>query len=268
MRVRDGVGNPDLFWADVHVKLQYLLGTPRLIPGVQATTYMMDALAFLTTCSDDHFLDFIEFALAAYRHLRSEEKVVEDLNQFLRVDDLPYAVTGYVWDQRVEATPFLGGTEHVVHTLVALPQVILMDSQATYALAVEPALTLLKRPEFVVPNTEFLEALADYKRGEYGDCLTKCNSAFESVMKVICNKNKWAYSPSDTASDLLKIVFGKKPTLEPFLKTPLLVVPTMRNTTSPSHGGGATPRKVLPNRAEYALTATAGAILLLVSECA
>src|SRR4029450_5031974 len=30
----------------------------------------------------------------------------------------------------------------------------------------------------------FLNALEDYRKGDYGDCLTKCTSAFESALKI------------------------------------------------------------------------------------
>ncbi len=270
IRLRDALGdsyNADLFWGEVHKKLQYLHGRPRLFQGATTTSPMMDAIAFLMDCSDGHFLDFIELALEHWR-FNSSEQVVTDFNQFLRVDDLPYAVTDYVWTETFEPVPSLGGAPRKGTRLTAYPQVIVRGSQATHALAVEPALTLLKRTEFKTANAEFLEALADYRKGDHGDCLTKCGSAFESVLKIVCDRNGWPFDQKDTASVLLSTVFSHKPSLEPFLKEPLTIVATLRNRLSTAHGAGTTPKTVSSNRAEYTINATAAAILLLVSECA
>ena len=75
------------------------------------------------------------------------------------------------------------------------------------------------------------------------------------------------HDQKDTADVLLKTVLSHKATLETFLKEPLIIVATLRNRLSKSHGAGTAPKKVPPNRAEYAINATAAAILLLVSEC-
>src|SRR6266487_2507827 len=249
MAVRDALGDGDRaieFWAEVHKKLQYLHGTPRLSPG-NPRTPVMDAVAFLLTCSDSNFLDFIEYAFESYWHLGTAEKVLGAVNQFLRVDDLPYAVTDYVWMDTMEE--MMGGRQRKGRRLSAYPQVIVRGSQVTHALAIEPALTLLKHPDFVAANAEFLDGLTDYRKGDHGDCLTKCGSAFESVLKVICARNQWPYDQKDTADPLLQTVFSRKPTLETFFKEPLMIVATLRNRLSKSHGGGTTPKKVPPNRA-------------------
>jgi hypothetical protein len=49
-------------------------------------------------------------------------------------------------------------------------------------------------------------------------------------------------------------------------ETPLLLIATLRNRISSAHGGGATPRQVERHIAQYAITATAAAIVLLVHE--
>src|SRR5213078_4510253 len=154
----------------------------------------------LLACSDGNFLDFVEYALESYWYLDSAEKVVSDFNQFLHVDDLPYAITDYVWIDTMEV--MMGGTQRKGRRLTAYPQVIARGSQVTHALAIEPALTLLKHPDFVAANAEFLDGLADYRKGDHGDCLTKCGSAFESVLKVICARNGWPYDQKHAADAL------------------------------------------------------------------
>jgi hypothetical protein len=262
MRCRDLFAHaPIEFWTEIQSKLAYLHGRLKLA-NAQTGTAADDALEFLHDCSDAHFLDFLEyiFRTDAHFHASSKGNLVEDFNEFLKHDDLPYAITDFVWT-RGTSTHF--GRERETTTLIGYPQVIRKDSEVIYQSAIRPTLQLLSHPDFVVANKEFMEALEDYRKADYGDCLTKCGSAFESVLKVICVRNKWPYSASDTASPLLKTVVSRSG-LEPFFEQPLVLVATMRNKLSKSHGGGPTPRDVTEAKAEYAINATAAAILLLV----
>ncbi len=265
MALRDALGERwDAFWVEIHKKLAYLHGKPRLSAG-NAPNAMSDVMNFIMNCPDGQFFDFVELALTS-GVLGTQDGLVKVINQFFRVDDLAYAVTDYVWTEEIETN--IHGGKRRVRSLTAYPQVIFRGSQVTHALAIEPTLTLLKHPDFVSANAEFLNALTDYRKGDHGDCLTKCGSAFESVLKVICSRNTWPYDPQkDTAVVLLETVFDHQTTLEPFLKEPLKIVATLRNRLSTAHGGGTTPRKVPPNKAEYTMNATAAAILLVVSEC-
>jgi len=251
-------------WASVHAKLTYAQGRPRLTDKY-TPDLMTDAVAFLTTCSDEHFLDFLEYMFETADTFLSndtEQALVKDINRFLLVDDLPYAVTDYIWQVSTVKPQF--GAERTIFRLTAYPQVIRRDSQVTHSYAVGPALNLLAESAFRSANKEFLEALEDYRKSDFGDCLTKCGSAFESTLKIICARNKWASDQTDTASTLLETVFSNSSKLEPFLKAPLILVATLRNRLSKSHGSGTELRDVTHEKAEYAINATAAAILLLV----
>jgi Domain of unknown function (DUF7014)/Abortive infection C-terminus len=146
------------------------------------------------------------------------------------------------------------------------PEVIVRTNQASYALAVEPAIQLLADPRFEAANLEFLGALEDYRKGRYGDCLTKCGSALESTMKLICRHKGWPYNENATAAPLLNVIRTRSG-LESFFVQPILNIATLRNRFSTAHGGGTTPRSVPAHKARYAINATASAILLLVEEC-
>ena len=63
-----------------------------------------------------------------------------------------------------------------------------MDDEVTHTEAVMPALTVLADPAYRAANDEFRKALEDL-RGDFEDCLVKCGSGFESVLKVLCQKN-------------------------------------------------------------------------------
>lgn len=264
MRCRDLFGHDSIeFWTEIQSKLAYLHGRVKLT-SVQTLTAADDALEFLHDCSDVHFLDFLEyiFRTQAHFHASSRGNLVNDFNEFLKHDDLPYAITDFVW---TTGTGTYFGSERETTTLTGYPQVIRKDSEAIYQSAIQPALQLLRHSDFVAVNKEFLEALDDYRKADYGDCLTKCGSAFESVLKVICVRKKWPYNASDTASPLLKTVVSRSG-MESFFEQPLVLVATIRNKLSKSHGAGLTPRDVTEAKAEYAINATAAAILLLVKE--
>jgi hypothetical protein len=136
----------------------------------------------------------------------------------------------------------------------------------TYAEAVAPALSVLSAPHFEAANLEFRDALDEYRKGHYGDSVTKCCSAFESVLKVLCTRNRLVFdAQKDTASRLLEIVLNHS-SLDGFFSQPLMLIATMRNRLSSAHGGGTTVRAVHRHVAQYALTSTAAAVVLLVHD--
>ncbi len=248
------------FWDEIHRVLTYLHGTPTLCQWKTTPRKADDVVQFLESCNDSHFLDFLEcaFKLDIVRYSPHGNTLVADFNEFLKQDDLPYAVTDFVWETRVN------GYSHSM-MLIASPQVIRKDSEVLYQTAIQPTLKLLQEPNFASANKEFLNALEDFRKGDFGDCLIKCGSAFESVLKIICARKKWNHGATDTASPLLKTVVGNSG-MESFFTEPLTLVATMRNRLSTAHGAGLSNRDVTEAKAEYSINATAAAILLVVKE--
>ena len=78
-------------------------------------------------------------------------------------------------------------------------QIIRVDSQLIHNAVVKPALLLLRSDHLKGANSEFLSAHKHYREQEYKECLNDCLKAFESVMKGICEKRKWAYDHGDAA---------------------------------------------------------------------
>jgi hypothetical protein len=269
MRCRDTFGPAGFlqdFWAEMHTKLAYLHGTPSLSPAASRRDVVEDLLDFLGQCSDDHFLDFVEFIFQAecIYTIAHKDRLVEDIDEFFRVDDLPYALTGFVWtSSKVKQW----GQEYDGMTLTSVPQVIRKDSEHIHSAVVTPVLELLRETRFATANVEFLAALSDYRHGRFGDALTKISSSFESVLKVICASKGWPHKASDTAAPLIGTVV-KQAGLETFFEQPLMLIATMRNRLSTAHGGGTETRTVSAARAEYAINASAAAILFLVRETA
>lgn len=245
----------------LHGRLTYLVGRAHLTEK-QGRTREMDALEFLGNCSDAHFLDAIEYVVHSdagqLMHGRQNE-VVRRLNEFFDIDDLPYHVTEPVWE-RWEETRYGNTTE--LMRLREESRVIPKDSQVMHETAIEPALQLLRKPAFLNANAEFMAALEDYRHGKFGDCVTKCNSSYESVMKVICGQKGFGYVQGDTTSKLLKTIMSKTE-LDTFWEQPLLIVGTLRNRLSTSHGAGEVAKVVPEHVAKYALNITASAMVFL-----
>lgn len=271
MLCRDEFVNPQTgdhrikFWAEIHHRLTYLHGKPQLSPQPPDDSPMGDALSFLFQCKDEHFLDFVEYIFKVeqlWRAKSSPQDIVSYINEFLLLDDLPYYLTDYLTETKEEDWH---GTKRRVTSVVGFPQVIRRDHGLIHNQAIAPVLALLKDPRFKSANHEFLEALNDYRKGDYGDCLTKCGSSLESAMKIICNIKDWTFQESQTAGPLLKVIIDNSG-IHPFFEQPLLIIATIRNRLSKSHGAGIEPRVASPTVAQYAVNMTASAIVFLVSE--
>lgn len=256
------------FWSQMHKSLQYLYGRVKLSnAGTQGV--VEDAVAFVHQCSPNEFFDFMELSFkldVSGRVMKDDNDIVEALNEILRVENTPYHLTRSV---KVEVknsytySPYSGKT--VTMRTVAYPRVVRSEEEMLHQEAIEPALDALNKPYFEAANLEFRDAMNDYRQGDYEDCLAKCGSAFESVLKVLCRRKGWNYSEDDNASKLIDVVFSRS-TLEPFFKQTLMLISTMRNKLSSSHGGGSHVRNVEGHIAQYALTSSAAAIVLLVRE--
>ena len=259
-------------WKELYRRLSYRLGRARLSGGGQAETLGQEVMRYVLSCPGAEFLDVVEdiFQTATFQRLSSEAKpIVEEIRSIFRADGLPYSLTDLVTetvkvDPASVPLPFSPGNVFRTNTL-AYPKVIMRDNEAAYVSAVGPALELLTRPHFKHANEEYVAAHEDYRKGEYRDALTKCASAFESVLKVCCARKRWPYQETDTAKALTNIFF-ERTKLDRYFEPALMVVATLRNRLSSAHGAGTNPKVVPQHLAHFALNATATAILLVVEE--
>lgn len=258
------------FWEEIHQVLLYRHGRLQLTTDRSPQTRADDAIVFLLNCDGEEFLDFIEYIFRVrvlFRIQVDENVLVAEINELFTSENFGFELTEMVKEEVVEAiegAPFFG-SEHKVIKVVAYPQIIKKESQVEQVLMIGPVLQLLAEPKYKSANQEYLEALEDYRKGDYGDCLTKCGSAFESVMKIICHSKHWPYKQTDTASTLLSTII-KNGDVETFFEQPIIIIATLRNRLSKAHGAGTTPKKASANTARYALNATAAAIVFLVNE--
>lgn len=258
------------FWEAIHRTLRFRHGKLQLSDGPWTSSDFSakDAAAFVQSCRGIEFLDFLEdiFRVEGFwRYQSDSEALVQELNDLLRVDALPFALTPLVTETFTTTGPF-GGNEVEATRVREYPRVISVDSQPMHEEVIEPVLRLLSRREFAAADAEYLAALEDLRKGDYADCLTKSCSAFESSLKVIFKVNRWPYKENDTANQLIKTLLAHTD-LDPFFETTLQIVATLRNRLSSSHGAGASTREVPRYLAAYAVQ-TAGACILLAASAA
>jgi hypothetical protein len=160
--------------------------------------------------------------------------------------------------------------EHGVGFQYADGEIIRIDSELVHAEVVKPALSLLHGRQFAGPQTEFLKAHEHYRHGNHKEALAECLKAFESVMKVLCDKRKWHYDPHATGKALIDVCFqnGLIPAFwqQHFaaLRSVLEAgIPTARNRLG-GHGQGGSVVEVPGYLVGYVLHMTAAAIVFLV----
>ena len=283
---------PD-FWTILWDKLRYRHGRIELLEQYSSSS-IAEIEQFLSECSDEHYLDFIEMffqskQLPMYFSDGELKEAVGNINEFFRQDDLPYSLTEFSISKsrtigpgirRLQSRlrrrskrptlPWLVSSDMQpislpirIPTIEAYPQIIRVENEVTHRAAIEPVLTLLSAPAFREANREFLDALAEYRKGDYRDCVTKCGSALESVLKIICEQKGW---PVDRGAARLLNTVLRETNLPTFLNQPLSQTATIRNQLGSAHGAGAQPREVPEHLAQYTINLTASVILLLVEE--
>jgi hypothetical protein len=257
------------FWDQMHQSLRHLYGRP-VLSNSQTYSAAEDAARFVERCTTAELFDFMEmsFKLDCSWRVFSEENVfVDAVNEIFRLENAPYQLTPIVKREEQVTHPGPRGFARVgttIHT-VAYPKVVRVDEEVAHAEAIVPALSVLADSDYGGANDEFRKALEDYRKGDNEDCVAKCGQALESVLKVLCQKNRIPFdAKKETAGPLLDKVLGKSGLNTATFKEPLITVARLRNYAS--HGGGARAKKVEPHVAQYALTSTAAAIVLLVHD--
>ena len=145
-----------------------------------------------------------------------------------------------------------------------------MDSDLLHIEAVKPALTLLHAAGYEGPLKEFLTGHDHYHHGRIESAIGEALKAFESTMKVICDKKGWRHKKGDTAAKLIDVCL-KKGLVENFWQSHFSTlrcmlesrIPTARNNTA-GHGQGSQVRDAPEHLAGYVLQMTASTIVFLI----
>lgn len=217
------------------------------------------------TCHHEQALDFIEaiFPTLAYFRSRGKNTLVELINAVFREHGVGYELTDFVETPSEERRSPLGMKVGMAFK-VTYPEILKKSSQYEHEQIVKPALEVLKDPRFNVANAEMLKAHGHYRHGSYDDAITSCGSAFESVLKTICDVKGWGYDPdTDTLSKLVKIC--KDNGLFPGFYGPVFEgTGTVRNKLGDAHGRGPTPLyDVDEKHVEHLIQMTSAHILLV-----
>lgn len=149
-------------------------------------------------------------------------------------------------------------------------EIVRVESQFIHAEVVKPTLALLSAQEYAEANAEFLKALELYRKGEIKECLNECLKTFESTMKTICTKRKWAFKSKDTAKELIDVCLKNgltPPLIHSHIRgvraTLARGIPTIRNRL-PGHGQEVQLMDVPPHYAGYMLHLTAATIQFFI----
>lgn len=211
------------------------------IPSVDSALYIIE-LAFIYI--DTVARNFDPLNQQIRRIKQTSESAIDELNErFLR------AGVGYQFEQG---------------------KIFRVDSELIHSEVVRPALQYLYKPGFEGPRDEFMKAHSHYRAGETKDAITNANNAFESTLKVVCEKRKWSYPSGATAAVLLKTVrkHGLLPdyldnSFDQLAATLHSGLPKVRNEQG-GHGQGSEPRNTPNYVAAYALHLVAAKILFIV----
>ena len=215
---------------------------------------IVEAIYFYLNSDKSEFCNFIELSF----RLEVISKVLDERgrNQLVGVINGIFSLN----NSQLELTPFVYDHENWScssqnRNVLEYPRVISKVEPLMREEAIEPVLSVLSEQHFHQANSEFLDALQDYRDENFSDCLTKCGSALESVLKILRDQHILLPERIKRIVECLK--------LDKFL-TPIPEV-------IPNEFGDA-PRRdeegvnVSPHIAQYAVNCTASAILLLVNE--
>lgn len=215
-------------------------------------------------CSDtDHALDFIEASFQVFNY-NGGQAGVDAINNIFREHGIGFEFTRYIEHQVEGERPMFGRMRRGTFIEREFPHAIRRDNQLLHAEVTAPSLELLAHSALRVANSEMLQAYSAFRSGRFEDAITSCGSAFESVLKTICDQKHWKYDGDrDTCSKLVDICHQNG--LFPYFYVELFKrVGTVRNKLGDAHGRGPVPQHdVEADHAEHMLHMTSSHIILL-----
>ncbi|GKX66898.1 DUF7014 domain-containing protein [Inconstantimicrobium mannanitabidum] len=218
-------------------------------------------IEFLLSCKGEVFLDFIEdcFKTDEFKLVWIEKKneFIDNINYIFSIEDIKFELTKYkeYWIESGNMSKL---------DSITYPQVICKENMFINAKIIEPALELLIDDVFKNVNNEFLEGLSHYKHKRYKESIVSCCCALESVMKIICLKNKWKYNDNATGLPLIKNIIEQSQTPN-WYEGIIMPTLTLRNKLGP-HGKGAAEVNVTKVQAQLQINLVASQIIFLIGE--
>ncbi len=226
---------------------------------------IVESIYFYLNSDKNEFCNFIELSF----RLEVISKVLDETGKNKLVGAINEIFSLY--NSQLELTPFVYGHEDLScpsqnRNVLEYPRVISKVEPFMHEQAIEPTLSVLREPHFQEANSAFLNALKDYRNENFSGCITKCGSALESVLIILCNKCEISFPKKrPSVTERIKPIV-RHLALDEFLAPALEVIPKLRNKFSDAHGRGEEVVNISPHIAEYTVNCTASAILLLVNE--
>lgn len=233
-------------------------------PGYEAARRSDDPVVEHFYCSDtEHALDFIEACFQVFNY-NGGQQGVDAINAILREHGIGFEFTRYIEHHVQKEGTMFGRKRKGTYIEREFPRAIRRDNQLIHAEVTAPSLELLAHSALRVANTEMLQAYSAFRAARHEDAITSCGSAFESVLKTICDQKGWAYDrDKDTCSTLVDICY-KNGLVPSFYVELFKRVGTVRNKLGDAHGRGPVPlHDVEAAHAEHMLHMTSSHIILL-----
>ena len=208
---------------------------------------------YLMKCSPKELFDCIEIFLHIKAGCSERDKLketIKDINDIFSMDKIGYEIV----ETHFEDLKYI---------------IIRIDSKYLHNEVIKKTLTLLYDNSFKAALNEFENALEKYTKKEYPEAITYANSAFESVMKMIVDKDN--LDAGQLIAELKKLeIRGTKflPShYENFgieIKKLLNCLPITRNEKGIPHGKGSKIESVDKSFAEFALHLSGSFIVFLI----
>ena len=265
----------DSFW--IHLYYLFLELHPTVTRWENLGVEAERIFRFAQKCEISQFYDVLELSFRALAktkdnlrlgrqmlgggyQLPDEQELVQCMNTIFASDNAPCRLSPIGLRSDVISFSHPNFNSEMVTTW---PQIFLVGEEVTHREAVAPALYILRDPYYQPAEEAFHKALQAFRQGRYDDCLTQSHSAFESVLKLTCQKQSW--QSKDNKVGTLVTTFLQNSDLDPCFKTPLMTTLNVRSNLGSAHGG-ETVREANPYIAQYVITSAAAAIVLVVNE--
>ncbi len=245
--LKDEHGTNSLYREDVHRTFGGYIAA-----SAEVTGYLTDVI------DHDKLLDTIELIFTVI--VNCEKTVLED----------GYRLQSYTPAQVIEDlnTRF---AQHCIGYKFEGRMLVRIDNELLYSTITKELMTFLSNPNYHNINEEYMQAHKHFRSGDYKDCVVNCAKAFESTLKVICDKKGYAFKPTDTAAPLLSILYNQN-FIPTYLQTNLTGlrsilgdgVTVIRNKTS-AHGAGTAVIDVNEGLAAFALNSAGSTIKFLLT---
>ncbi len=197
-------------------------------------------------CDNSMALDWIEYVFECF-HYRGGDRWRQVVNEIFKQEGIGYELTPFVetivkGDKPLTgAALYTGAAGYGDRVEYQYPQIIKKDDEYMHAEVVQPCLSLLSDPKFKNANEEMLKAHKEYRDGNYADAITDCGSAFETVMKTICEAKGWPYDKGKATCKDLVAVCKEKGLFPSFYVSYFEGAGTIRNKLGDAHGKGPKP---------------------------